>query len=463
MPSESLPNLLFITTDHQRADSLGMVQAGIEVTPNLNRLAQDAAVFTRAYNACPLCAPARTALATGKYPTRTGIAVNDFRGEHAEDHKPMHQFLSEAGFEVAHVGVHHVRVEPTLDKRLPFAKWFTDSEYRHSMQEKGISLRDRDTSRFRSTVVENQLGEMVESDYSNTVTDVWPYGLDTFKDRHFAREAVEYLQNAPCEPFALFLCLWAPHPPLEVPEPYASMFDPDAIDLPANVGQTAAGEPPGRREGMPAQLAEGLTEQEWRKVWAAHLGLTRLADDCLGDILSALDSSGQPGNTLVIFTSDHGDHLGQHRMYQKMEMYEQAINVPLVIRGPGVTPHRSDGLVSHLDLLPALLDYYRIPQPEDLDGTSFCESVTAGTPVPDRPVFSQYSGNKTVGNIRRAVITRRHKYIFDPADEPELYDLEADPLETHNLAADPANASLIRELHNLCESWGRSHGDWVFD
>ena len=214
---------------------------------------------------------------------------------------------------------------------------------------------------------------------------------------------------------------------------------------------------------MPAQLAEGFSEEEWRKVWSAHLGLTRLADDCLGDILAALDSSGQSGNTLVVFTSDHGDHLGQHWMYQKMEMYEQAINVPLVIGGPGVTSHRSDGPVSHLDILPSLLDYYQMAKPDDLDGVSFHNAIVSDTSVPDRPVFSQYSGNPVVGNIRRAVVTRQHKYIFDPADIPELYDLGSDPLEMHNLAADPANASILNELHELCESWGRSHNDWAFD
>lgn len=463
MASSDTPNLLFLMTDHQRADSLGMTQAGVEVTPNLNRFTQESAAFTRAYNACPLCAPARTALATGKYPTNTGITVNDWAGENAGDNKPMHQFLAEAGFEVAHVGVHHVRVAPTLEERVPFARWYTDAEFRQDLMKEDISLRDRDISRFQQEVIENQLGEMVAASYSNTTVDVWPYGLDTFKDRCFAREAVDYLRRPPNQPFALFVCLWAPHPPLELPEPYASMFDPDRLDLPSNVGVTANGEPPNRRQGMPAQLAEGLSEQQWRDVWAAHLGLTRLADDCIGDILSALDGSGQAEDTLVVFTSDHGDHLGQHRMYQKMEMYEQALHVPLAVGGPGVTPHTSDEVVSHLDLLPSLLEYFQIETPGDLDGQSILQSIQTDRPGPDRPVFSQYSGNKVLGNIRRAVVTRQHKYIFDPADVAELYDLQADPLEMHNLAADPEHASTVSELHALCESWGRAHNDWVFD
>ena len=94
------PNILFIMTDHQRADSLGMVQAGVEVTPNLNKLAGAGTLFERAYNTCPLCVPARTALATGKYPTKNGVVFNDWRGVRAGDHIPIHQVLYEAGYEI---------------------------------------------------------------------------------------------------------------------------------------------------------------------------------------------------------------------------------------------------------------------------------------------------------------------------------------------------------------------------
>lgn len=455
-------NLLFIMTDHQRADSIGMVQAGVEVTPNLNRLAAEGTVFTRAYTTSPLCVPARTALATGKYPTKNGVVFNDWRGIRAGDHKPIHQFLAESGYDVAHIGVHHIRVKPTIQRRVPFVKWLDNSDYNRYLVEKGIDVTPPEgTDAFKREVIENQNGKPVRVKYSNTRCALWGHPAEHFKDIYFCREAIEFLKGRRENPFALFLYLWAPHPPLIVPEPYASTFDPEKLDLPPNVGLISDGEPSNRRRGIAAQLAEGISEWEWRRVWAAHLGLVRLADAGIGEVLKALEETGQKGGTVILFTVDHGDHLGQHRMYQKMEMYEPAVRVPLILRAPGC-PHRSfDRPVSHLDVMPTLLDLLDIEAPDDLDGDSLSESVISGTPPPDKPVFCQYSGNPTIGDIRRAVITRRYKYIYDPDDIPELYDLVDDPLEMHNLAGDIKYLEVVQRLHEIGRSWAEDHGDWV--
>ena len=454
------PNLLFLMTDHQRADSLSMVQAGAEVCPNLNRLAARSAVFTRAYNTCPLCVPARTALATGKYPTHNGVVFNDLKGVRAGDHTPIHQLLAEAGYQVAHAGVHHISLKPTLQDRVDFTEWVSRPEYGAYLKAQNL---DEDmysrAEGFRSAVMQLQDGERVRKEYSNAHTGVWPHAARHFQDLFYAERAAEFLCRPPREPFALFVYLWAPHPPLRVPEPYASLFDPERIDLPDNVGHPAQGEPANRRLGMPAQLAEGLDEQDWRRAWAAHLGLVRLADDALGQVLDAFAS--YMDRSIVLFTVDHGDQLGQHRMYQKMEMYEPAIRVPLVIRVPGADAATWDTPVSHLDVVPTLVDATGIAQPQDLDGTSLWPALSTGAAPPERPVFSQYSGNPTLGDTRRAAITRQHKYVHDPADEPELYDLQADPLEMTNLARDPTHAQTAANLHAVCKTWHQAHGDWL--
>lgn len=458
------PNLLFITTDHQRADSIGMVQAGIEVAPSLSRLASQGIVFTRAYSTCPLCVPARTALATGKYPTKNGVVFNDWKGLSAGNHNPIHQYLAEVGYSVGHIGIHHVRVRPTLQERVQFGKWIGNAEYVRYLNDRGVDIDAEPPGgldSFRKEVIENQNGRSVRIRYSNTRTAVWPPLEEHFKDNYFCQQSVDFIHQSRTKPFALFVNIRAPHPPLWAPEPYASRFDPEDIELPPNVDLPAEGEPPSRRRSVPAQLAENVSMDEWRKVWAAHLGLVNLADAGIGRILQALEASGQGENTIILFTVDHGDHLGQHRMYQKMEMYEQAIKVPLVIRVPGTKAQTFDSPVSHLDVMPTMLDLVDIGLPDDLDGVSLLDSIVSGTPPPDRSAFSQYSGNPTVGDIRRAVITRRYKYIYDPADAPELYNLESDPLEMHNLAANGKYTKVIRELHEECESWAKEHGDWV--
>lgn len=458
----SRKNLIFIMTDHQRADSIGMVQSNVEVTPNLNRLAERGTHFTRAYTTCPLCVPARTALATGKYPTQTGVVYNDWSAETAQNHTPLHQMLYENGYRVAHIGVDHVQLRPTLRERVSFAKWSSKAEYAEYCRQQGI-IADKSAIRpFRTEILENQNGVRRKMFFSNTTTGVWPGAVPDFLDMFYCREAIDFLNHESDSPFTLFLYLWAPHPPLRVPEPFASLFDPAEIDLPENMGQPGAGEPAGRRASTPAQLAAGVSEAEWRKVWAAHLGLVHLADRGIGKVLAALETTNQAHDTVVLFTGDHGDHLGQHALYQKMEMYEPALNIPLIISGPGIRHTRQTEPVSHLDILPTLLDLFEMPVPPDIDGFSLAPALVQQKPVPPHPVFAQYSGGSTLGDTRRCVISGKFKYVFTPEDTPELFDLKNDPLEMTNLASHPAYLKTRQDLHSLLENWGRTHSDCLF-
>lgn len=454
-------NILFITTDHQRADTLFTDQAGIEVTPHLNQLAKGSSVFTRAYNNCPICVPARTALATGKYPTNNGVVFNDWKGSTAGDHKTVHQFLGEEGYRLAHSGVHHIKVKPDVQERTHFEMFRHVKDYKDFLKQNGVV--ETSSEQSSTKVFEMQNGKYEVARYSNSYAYVWEQPISFFKDFYFTDHAVQFIEDsaAHADPFALFVNIWAPHPPLAVPEPYASMFDPDQIELPPNVGIAANGEPPHRRKGAAAQLGEGISIEEWRKTWAAHLGLTRLADDCVGRLINALKQSGKLDDTIILFMSDHGDHLGQHRMYQKMEMYEQAVRVPLIIRVPGAASQQINDPVSHLDILPTLLELLEIDNLGDLDGISLKSAVMEGVSNSAREVFCQFSGNSVVGDIRRAMITSQYKYIYDPSDDAELYDLETDPLEMTNLAANTGYAKILESLHQRMKVWGESHGDWV--
>lgn len=457
---ESLSNLIFIMTDHQRADSIGMVQDGKEVTPVLNRLAEESVVFTKAYNSCPLCVPARTALATGKYPTHNGVVFNDVKGKRANDHNTIHQYVKEAGYRVGHVGINHIQVSPSLKDRVSFDFWIDDENYDEYAKSHGIEMKR--TPEYATKVMEFQDGEYVEKAYSNSHSSVWSHPLEQFKDQYFARKAIEFLEEEKGEkPFALFLYLWAPHPPLIVPEPYASMFDPENLSLPENIGVPSPKEPANRRKGIAAQLAEGLTLEDWRKVWAAHLGLVNMADQLIGEVLETVKKSGKYDETMIVFTSDHGDHLGQHKMYQKMEMYDQAINVPLLFKVPDAKSNRWKVPVSHLDVLPTILEILRIQVPEDIDGISLAPSIMLEEEPKERAVFCQYSGNPTVGDLRRAVMEGPYKYIYDPREQSELYDLVHDPLEMNNLSGEKEYKEIEKNLHDKLITWAREHGDWV--
>lgn len=353
------PNLLTIMTDHQRADTIGMVQDGKEVTPNLNRLAAQSTVFERAYTSCPLCVPARTSLATGIYPTRHGTTWNDWQGTNAGDFDPIHQMLSEAGYDVAHIGVDHIQTTPKIAERGPF-HFVRFSDHREMLKDRGLEMPN--TDRYRTLTPEDYETGTEEHPFSNYKAGPWPLDESLFLDAYLADEALSWLgDRTGDEPFALFLYLWSPHPPLCVPEPYYSMFDPEALDLPENVGVVPDEEPPNRRQGIAARMAESATMDDWRKAWSAHLGLTALADAALGRVLDAMTARDDSDRTVTMFMSDHGDHMGQHRMYQKMDMYEPALRVPMMMRLPDGEPGRVSTPVSHLDVVPTTLDLLGLP------------------------------------------------------------------------------------------------------
>ncbi|MGL1890058.1 MAG: sulfatase-like hydrolase/transferase [Spirochaetaceae bacterium] len=426
-------NIIHIMTDHQRADSLGMVQCGIEVTPNLNRLMEESYQFSTCYNASPLCVPARTALATGVAPLDSGVVYNDWAGDTASEQKTIHKYLKEANYDVAHIGVHHIRVLPPLVEDVKFDYWIGNSEYEQWAQVNGIDMTPDERNKTKCLILEKE-GEIVERKYSNSRKSLFPYNENCFMDNWFVDRAIDYIDSEKENPFAMFLNLWAPHPPLIVPEPYFSMFPPADITLPANVGIPASNEPPKRREAVPAILAENRSEEDWREAWSAHLGLVHMADKAIGRVIQSLKDRGLWDSTAILFTSDHGDHLGQHKMYQKMELYEQAVRVPFILKIPGYPSGKSDIPVSHLDVVPTILDLISTSTTgQPLEGRSLLGTITGTEPIDHSPIFLQFSGISWYGQIRRAVVYKGYKYIYTPNDIEELFHLEEDPLEQNNL------------------------------
>lgn len=453
---EQKPNLLLFMTDHQRNDSLGMVQCGREVTPNLNRLAEEGVRFERAYDVCPLCVPARTALATGRYPTENGVIFNDWKGRTAGAFEPLHKILQKAGYRVGHVGVDHIRVRPSMrEQGLDY--FISQVDYEAWAAERGIATK---RSSDQMIGVEEEVdGSSVRQNYSGYRVKHWDKPLWQFKDWYFKEKALEFLKSPSERPFALFVYLWAPHPPLTVPAPYCDMYAPESLVLPENVGTAAEGEPALRRKGVPAQLARDADMEDWKRAWAAHLGLATMADDIFGEIAECLKGQGVYENTCIFFTSDHGDHLGQHDMYQKMEMYEEAVRVPLVVKAPGEGCGSVREVVSHLDIFPTFLELAGLPLKEG-DGVSLLPAIRIGKGDGNRIVYAQYSGNPGYGTVRRAAISGRYKYVYDAGREHELYDLEKDPHEMRNVAREASYRKVLEEMYTACRNYHRERGDY---
>lgn len=452
-------NLVFIMTDQQRADTLGMNGGGGEVTPHLNRLSRESTVFSRAYNTCPLCVPARTALATGINPIKNGMMLNDLPGNYARDHHTIHQMLFEAGYEVAHIGVNHISVKPGLFSSGMFSVWEDDDTYAAYAWDKGLDVKRKPEQ--VAYVEELSCGAYEKHGYSNTDISIWPYELEDFKDVWFTSQAITYLERDHEKPFALFLYLWAPHPPLVIPKEYWDPIDEAAITLPPGTGECAQGEPEGRRRSAARQLGEIPPQRGWKAGWHAHLALSRLCDDQVGRVREALRRKGLEDDTVIVFTTDHGEHMGQHRMYQKMEMYEAAVRVPAIFHVPGAEAHSWSVPVSHLDFVPTLIQLLNLAPRPELEGCSLGDSITGGKEPEERPVFGVYCGNHQFGDMRRMIIKGNYKYIFDNREE-ELYDLAQDPCETVNLSGEEAFAEIKDSLYRQLEQWALSQGDPFF-
>lgn len=454
-------NIVFITTDHQRSDTIHMKQNGMEITPNLNRLASEGVEFENAYTTCPLCVPARTALATGVFPTRTGVVINDLKNipERTKKYKSMHEYLFENGYKVNHFGMQHITLVPALEKRLQFNNFITDDDYEKICKENNIPLFGTKEDRVK---VREKHGDVIEEkEYTGSRVSVFTKEKKLYRDEFYKDKLFEYLEKENFdEPVAIFLNLWCPHPPLRVLPEYIEKFS--ISELPTNINLGCKNEPENRRKGIAAQLAEEYNIEHWKKVWEAYLGMTNYADEIIGNLIEKLKEKGVYEDTVIVFTADHGDHLGQHKMFQKMEMYEQAIKIPLIIRLPDLAKKKIGLNVSHLDILPTLLEYLNIEPKSILDGESLLQYLKGGDSSEERFVYSQYSGNQVaIGDIRRSVVGDKVKYVWDTEGGEELFDLKNDSLEMENLAFEKQWSERKERLKENLKEYLKTKEDWI--
>ena len=456
-------------TDHQRADVIGMRQCGREVTPNLNRLARMGFQFDRAYDTCPLCVPARTALATGLYPTKNAVVYNDWKGITAGEYEPVHAALKKAGYRVGHAGVDHIRIQPPMRQQgLDF--FVNQEDYEEWAAGRGLkTARNQDEL---IEVLEEIDGKYVNKRYSGHKVSLWDKPAEQFKDFYFLEKSLEFLRGTGEEPFALFTYLWAPHPPFRIPEPYAGMYKPEDIILPDNIGIPAEQEPALRRKGVPAQLARGITGDQWRRVWAAHLGLTTMADEIIGRVIKELESMGKLDNTCIIFTSDHGDMLGDHNLWRKTYAYEGSAHIPLLIKYPKKIKAgqvNNESVLCAVDLYPSLCAIAGIETEKGYqgDGQNY-DKVLLGKSKAKRKTdlmwdFGRNQFFKKPGNVNDrsphlAIRSGNWKLLINSdGSDAQLYDIEKDKFEKNDVAQ--SHPQVVAKLSKKVCKWFAENKD----
>lgn len=409
-------NLLFILSDQHRGDGLGAAGHPIVRTPRLDRLASEGVLFQHAYVASPLCVPSRASLLSGRYPHQHGCTSN--QGRLRGEERTFAEALSEAGFQTLAIGKVHGVHDGFEHVRVPVGGSF-EHELQGYFDEEGQPLYGK--------------AEVAGPKYY---------------DARIAYRAVEELERLEQsgERFALLVGFHAPHPPFLVPEPYDAAYDPEAMALPAFEEAELDHKPSWQRVAYEKERAR-LSDADLRAMIACYWARVAYLDRQVGRVLDALDDLDLAEETLVVYSSDHGENLGDHGLMGKFaSFYESEVRVPLVMRLPGALPAGRvvQKPVEQIDVVPTLLELLGVAVPETSEGWNLLPLVE-GRPRAARPwVFASIRPDDE--SSAYMVRTENWKLCYYTDQPGELYNLRRDPGERVNLWTDPEALEMRERL-----------------
>ncbi|TGO62865.1 hypothetical protein BOTNAR_0108g00270 [Botryotinia narcissicola] len=435
MPSGSKPNILYIMADQLAAPLLKMHNPKSQIqTPHLDGLAKDAVVFDSAYCPSPLCAPSRMSMVTGQLPCRIGSYDN---ASSIDPSTPTYaHYLRAAGYETTLAGKMHFIGEQlhgyesrlTSDIYPGDYGWAVNWEYpvkrlewyhnASSILQAGICVRS------------NQL------DYDEEVM---------YKSTQFLYDHVRKGPNT--RPFCMTVSLTHPHDPYNIQKKFWDLYEGVDIDLPeTKIPQEELDAHSKRLLKVCDLWGKEFTDYHIKRARRAYYGAVSYVDDCIGKLLQVLKDCRFDGNTIIFFSGDHGDMLGERGLWYKMSYFESSVRVPLLVHYPKYfNAHHVSENVSTLDILPTLADLANVELWPGLpmDGSSLLPHLQS-RPGGSDTVFAEYCGE---GTISPMMMIRRGlwKYITCPADPDQLYNLADDPKEVVNLASLPAKHPLMTE------------------
>jgi arylsulfatase len=479
------PNILWIMADQLRYDCVGANGNRIVKTPHLDRLAGESANFSHAFIQAPVCVPSRASFFTGRYPHSHRNRVNYTPLAASEVLLPTR--LKMAGYRTAIVGKSHLyyHYPPTGDEARQTGFELVDLHDGVYLTDPWSAYADwRQANDPLRDIPYRKLARAVPQLRAGLPPDANPYRAaidERYTDTTWAgvrtRERLKDLAESE-QPFFLFCSFWKPHGPYEVPVPFDSMYNDVEIPLPEPETLETIGRLPPPVEKLilrskRPQYAMDRGQLQW--LYRSYYGTVSHLDREVGLILDTLKEAGVHDNTIVVFTSDHGDQLLEHGLLGKNVFFEASIRVPLMIRFSGsVQPGRYDAMVESIDVLPTLFELAGLPEPENCQGHSLmplCSETGRASPPRDA-VFSEnvipevitsggldfsFAKGEGVKGIRhpdaKMVRTRRWKYNYYPDGYEELYDLQNDPHEQHNLAADPGHKPVVDDLQQRLLNW----------
>lgn len=452
-------NILYLLVDQMRYDALSCNGAPICKTPNMDALAADGVLFSRAYTTNALCSPARASILTGLYPHNHGQLANtgNFNGVFDKcllGRETYFSHLKAAGYQTGYVGKWHLERDGDGDFWC-IERWKTGSDFIEELQNQGIDY-DFGLNEVQSL----EWGEYAKF-YGPSVLDA-----EQHHDAWVARNTIETVKEfRNGNPFVVCASFHGPHFPYAVPEPYDSMYDSADVPRWSNFDEMFDHKPIVQQKELMRWNTAHLTWSDWQKVIAAYWGYCTYIDKQIGRIIIELKESGLYDSTAIVFTSDHGDMLGSHRLFNKgFNMYEEDYHIPFIMSIPKLRQKKQcDAFVSLVDLLPTFLELSGIEAATGLDGSSLLTIMNDGEANWRKCLFAEFNGYESSLLTLRMVRTEKWKYIYNPSAEDELYDLDSDPGELHNLAHLLGFSHVLRRMRDLMYNQLKETGDGIAD
>ncbi|MFN3159738.1 MAG: sulfatase [Rubinisphaera brasiliensis] len=433
------PNVLFLICDDLNCDLACYGHDQVQ-SPNIDRLAEQGVLFERTYCQYPLCGPSRASFMTGLYPQQTNITRNSiYLRDRLPDVISMSQLFSQNGYTASRVGkIYHYNVP----KDIGTPGHDDPQSWTRTFNPRG---RDKDE--------EDLVFSLRKGSYGGTLSWHAADGTDAEQtDGIAAAEAVkqlnEYAKSE--EPFFMAVGLYRPHTPYVAPKKYFDLYPLDSIRVPQiPAGYLDSLPKPAQTSVTRKKEQVNLEESLAKQAIQAYYASITFADAQLGQILDALNDSGLSDNTIVLFTSDHGYHMGEHGHYQKTTLFENALRVPLIISSPGMKA--AGGQVSTpvemVDFYPTLTELAGLDAPEYVAGVSLADALDDSTSRPREDALSEYANGYSLR-------TDRFRYTsWGPEGQlgVELYDHQTDPAEMHNLAGNAEHADVQKRLAKRLE------------
>lgn len=467
------PNVLIIMTDQHRRDLMTCAGRDLVPTPEIDRIASRGVRFTNAYCPYPVCVASRMAMLTGLYSHSTGAITNrdllDWR------YRTMANHFAEAGYLTGLIGKMHfgdvhnhgfqyyMSINDWLMYLGPKTRHYANEIANHplaphffdTVDDGGAGLPDVEGLWEKGSP---WVGNVESWNYDSMAS---PLAAEDHLDSFLARESVNFLRRYRAQPFFLVTSFMKPHSPFYPPREWAEKYPVDEMTLPAvdNLDQY----PPHIRRRVENRRKLGDKRQKAHR--AGYLGNLAFVDTCVGQVYRELERLGLADNTIVVYTSDHGEMDGDHGLFQKFCLFEPSVGVPLIVSHPGSLPQGrvSEALCEQIGLFPTLADLAGLEAPSGttivdwpdaprhMDGTSFADICRDPSLPGPEAVFSEYALRTPLPQYM--VRTPRYKYHFNHGSTHELYDHENDPGEMINRINDPSLAAVRDDLHQRLLAW----------